>query len=171
MTRGACRDEDPEIFFPIAEQGPALAQVSAAKAVCLRCAVSTACLSFGLQTSQEGIWGGTTPGSTPRLAAPPACRRPGQPVTSGSPRSAGHAGRGVPWGTGEPALMPVKRRPLAVGSGSPAGRVLSFTRVVQCTASRAVASQPSRLDIARAQATTARTWPESSAARHSTDQG
>jgi WhiB family redox-sensing transcriptional regulator len=60
MTRGACRDEDPEIFFPIAEQGPALAQVSAAKAVCLRCAVSTACLSFGLQTSQEGIWGGTT---------------------------------------------------------------------------------------------------------------
>jgi hypothetical protein len=65
MTRGACRDEDPEIFFPIAERGPALAQVSAAKAV--------------------------------------------------------------------------------------------FTRVVQCTASRAVASQPSRLDIARAQATTART--------------
>ena len=34
MTRRACRDEDPEIFFPIAEQGPALAQASAAKAVC-----------------------------------------------------------------------------------------------------------------------------------------
>ena len=60
MTRGTCRDEDPEIFFPIADQGPALAQVSAAKAVCRRYAVSTACLSFGLQTSQEGIWGGTT---------------------------------------------------------------------------------------------------------------
>jgi hypothetical protein len=158
MTRGACRDEDPEIFFPIAEQGPALAQVSAAKAVCLRCAVSTACLSFGLQTSQEGIWGGTAPGSTPRLAAPPACRRPGRPVTSGSPRSAGHAGRGVPGGTGEPALMPVKRKaPSRWAAGSPAGRVLSFTRVVQCTASRAAASQPSRLDIARAQPTTART--------------
>jgi WhiB family transcriptional regulator, redox-sensing transcriptional regulator len=60
MTRGACRDEDPEIFFPIAEQGPALAQVTAAKAVCRRCTVSTACLSFGLETSQDGIWGGTT---------------------------------------------------------------------------------------------------------------
>ena len=60
MTLGACRGEDPEIFFPVAEQGPALAQVSAAKAVCRRFAVSTVCLSFRLQASQEGIWGGTT---------------------------------------------------------------------------------------------------------------
>lgn len=60
MSQGACRQEDPEIFFPIAARGPALAQVSAAKAVCRRCAVNAACLSFGLETSQEGIWGGTT---------------------------------------------------------------------------------------------------------------
>ena len=32
-------------------------------------------------------------------------------------------------------------------------------------------SQPSRFDIACAQLTTARTWPESSAARHRTDHG
>jgi putative transposase len=42
---------------------------------------------------------------------------------------------------------------------------------VQCAAWLAVASQPSRCDIARAQLTTACTWPEVSAARHSTDHG
>jgi WhiB family redox-sensing transcriptional regulator len=61
VSRGACRGEDPELFFPIAAQGPALDQVSAAKAVCRGCAVNAACLSFGLETGQEGIWGGTTP--------------------------------------------------------------------------------------------------------------
>ena len=60
ISQGACRNEDPEIFFPVAAQGPALAQASAAKAVCRRCAVNAACLSFGLETMQEGIWGGTT---------------------------------------------------------------------------------------------------------------
>jgi len=35
----------------------------------------------------------------------------------------------------------------------------------------AALSQPSRFDIACAQLTTARTWPESSAARHRTDHG
>ncbi len=35
----------------------------------------------------------------------------------------------------------------------------------------AVVSQPSRRDIARAQLTTACTWPESSVARHRTDHG
>jgi WhiB family redox-sensing transcriptional regulator len=60
MPRGACRGEDPEMFFPVTAGGPALAQVFAAKAVCLRCAVRAACLSFALATGQAGIWGGTT---------------------------------------------------------------------------------------------------------------
>jgi WhiB family transcriptional regulator, redox-sensing transcriptional regulator len=60
MSRGACQREDPELFFPIAAIGPAVDQVNAAKAVCLRCAVCAACLSYGLETRQEGIWGGTT---------------------------------------------------------------------------------------------------------------
>jgi len=76
ISQGACRDEDPELFFPIAAQGPAAAQASAAKAVCRRCAVNAACLSFGLETSQEGIWGGTTPeerrAMRPRPADPAA---------------------------------------------------------------------------------------------------
>ena len=61
MSRGACQREDPELFFPIAVTGPAVEQISAAKRVCLRCPVRAACLSFGLKTTQEGIWGGTTP--------------------------------------------------------------------------------------------------------------
>jgi WhiB family transcriptional regulator, redox-sensing transcriptional regulator len=60
MPRGACKGEDPELFFPIAATGPALAQVIAAKAVCFQCAVRAACLSFALATGQAGIWGGTT---------------------------------------------------------------------------------------------------------------
>ncbi len=60
MPRGACQGEDPELFFPIATAGPALAQVLAAKAVCFRCAVRAACLSYALATGQAGIWGGTT---------------------------------------------------------------------------------------------------------------
>ena len=60
MPRGACQGQDPELFFPIAATGPALAQVLAAKAVCFRCAVRAACLSYALATGQAGIWGGTT---------------------------------------------------------------------------------------------------------------
>ena len=60
MPRGACQGQDPELFFPIAATGPALVQVFAAKAVCFRCAVRAACLSYALATGQAGIWGGTT---------------------------------------------------------------------------------------------------------------
>ena len=35
----ACRDEDPELFFPIGNTGPALMQIEEAKAVCRRCSV------------------------------------------------------------------------------------------------------------------------------------
>ena len=55
----ACRDEDPELFFPIGTTGPALRQIEEAKAVCRRCLVLDECLSWSLETSQEaGVWGG-----------------------------------------------------------------------------------------------------------------
>lgn len=61
MSRGACRAEDPELFFPIATTGPALAQARMAKAICGRCPVQPDCLSYALVTRQGyGIWGGTT---------------------------------------------------------------------------------------------------------------
>ena len=60
MARGACQREDPELFFPITVSGAGVHQVNEAKEVCQRCSVRAACLSFGLQTKQDGIWGGTT---------------------------------------------------------------------------------------------------------------
>ena len=55
----ACRDEDPELFFPIGNTGPALMQIEEAKAVCRRCPVIDTCLSWALESGQDaGVWGG-----------------------------------------------------------------------------------------------------------------
>lgn len=57
--RAACRDEDPELFFPIGTTGPALRQVDEAKAVCRRCEAIDACLTWALDSDQDaGVWGG-----------------------------------------------------------------------------------------------------------------
>jgi WhiB family redox-sensing transcriptional regulator len=58
--RSACREEDPDLFFPIGNTGPALLQIEEAKAVCRRCPVMERCLQWALESSQEyGVWGGT----------------------------------------------------------------------------------------------------------------
>jgi WhiB family transcriptional regulator, redox-sensing transcriptional regulator len=55
----ACRDEDPELFFPIGNTGPALLQIEEAKSVCRRCPVREECLQFALESGQDaGVWGG-----------------------------------------------------------------------------------------------------------------
>lgn len=57
--RAACLTEDPELFFPIGNSGPALAQVEQAKSVCQRCEVRDVCLKWALETGQDaGVWGG-----------------------------------------------------------------------------------------------------------------
>lgn len=57
--RAACREEDPELFFPIGNTGPALLQIEEAKAVCRRCPVVDACLAWALESGQDaGVWGG-----------------------------------------------------------------------------------------------------------------
>ena len=54
-----CRDEDPELFFPVGNSGPALTQIAQAKMVCHRCPVSSECLVWSLETGQDaGVWGG-----------------------------------------------------------------------------------------------------------------
>jgi hypothetical protein len=59
--RAACRDADPEIFFPVATTGPALArQEAAALAYCARCPVRAQCLAFALDALPYGIAGGMT---------------------------------------------------------------------------------------------------------------
>ena len=55
----ACQDEDPELFFPIGNTGPALLQIDEAKRVCQRCAVMESCLEWALESGQDsGVWGG-----------------------------------------------------------------------------------------------------------------
>ncbi|MFF0386879.1 WhiB family transcriptional regulator [Streptomyces sp. NPDC004286] len=59
QPRAACRDEDPELFFPIGETGPALLQEEEAKAVCRRCPLTESCLEGALEREENaGVWGG-----------------------------------------------------------------------------------------------------------------
>ncbi|MEU6406634.1 WhiB family transcriptional regulator [Streptomyces sp. NPDC046985] len=57
----ACREEDPDLFFPIGSTGPALVQAEQAKTVCAGCSVREQCLEWALSTDQTvGVWGGTS---------------------------------------------------------------------------------------------------------------
>lgn len=60
--RAACRDQDPETWFPIGTTGPALSWIEDAKAICNgRCPVVDQCLQFALdQNMSEGVWGAMT---------------------------------------------------------------------------------------------------------------
>ncbi|HZK06289.1 MAG TPA: WhiB family transcriptional regulator [Actinomycetaceae bacterium] len=56
--RAACLTEDPELFFPIGNTGPALQQIEEAKAVCHSCTVVDTCLKWAIETNQDaGVWG------------------------------------------------------------------------------------------------------------------
>ena len=60
-TAGACREENPELFFhPEGERGPSRRnRESAAKAVCARCPVVTECAVHALAVREPyGVWGG-----------------------------------------------------------------------------------------------------------------
>ena len=55
----ACRDSEPNLFFPIGSTGPAVEQIEAAKVICAACAVQDECLQYALESNQEsGVWGG-----------------------------------------------------------------------------------------------------------------
>ena len=43
-SQAACLTVDPELFFPVGNTGPAIAQIAEAKMVCARCEV----LTYGL---------------------------------------------------------------------------------------------------------------------------
>lgn len=60
-STAACRDEDPELFFPIGNGELGHRQAHAAKAVCRRCSLRSRCLRWALDNaSTEGVWGGHT---------------------------------------------------------------------------------------------------------------
>ena len=57
----ACRQVDPELFFPVDTTGPAIDQIGQAVGICQSCQVREACLSWALRNGIAfGIWGGTT---------------------------------------------------------------------------------------------------------------
>lgn len=57
--RARCADEDPELFFPIGDTGPALLQEEEAKAVCRRCPLMETCLRDALERGENyGVFGG-----------------------------------------------------------------------------------------------------------------
>jgi len=59
QAKAVCRDEDPELFFPVGTTGPAVQQIAEAKAVCQRCPVIAECLAWALKSGQGyGVWGG-----------------------------------------------------------------------------------------------------------------
>jgi WhiB family redox-sensing transcriptional regulator len=59
IHRARCRDEDPELFFPIGSTGPAAMQIERAKEVCMLCEVREDCLEWAMSTGQDaGVWGG-----------------------------------------------------------------------------------------------------------------
>ncbi|MEJ8632435.1 WhiB family transcriptional regulator [Streptomyces sp. MS2.AVA.5] len=54
-----CTTEDPDLFFPIGNTGPALLQIAEAQAVCRRCPETDRCLQWALEQGQDsGVWGG-----------------------------------------------------------------------------------------------------------------
>lgn len=58
-SEAACLNVDPELFFPIGNTGPAVAQVAEAKAVCRECSVESECLQWAIANNQDsGVWGG-----------------------------------------------------------------------------------------------------------------
>jgi WhiB family redox-sensing transcriptional regulator len=73
LDAGACRTEDPELFFPITASGPSARQIDAAKAVCHRCGVQDQCLHYALESHQSyGVWGGTSEEERGHMSLPPA---------------------------------------------------------------------------------------------------
>lgn len=65
QTLAACRDANPELFFPAGEDytaPTAATSLSTARAVCSSCPVARECLTWAVESGEEfGIWSGTTP--------------------------------------------------------------------------------------------------------------
>jgi len=77
----ACRDIDPDLFFPIGTSGPAAGQIAEAKRVCRTCPVRTPCLGWAINHYQDyGIWGGMTEPERQALRAANALGRHRRPA-------------------------------------------------------------------------------------------
>lgn len=78
VQRARCKEEDPELFFPVGTSGPALEQIERARAICMQCEVREECLEWALASGQDaGVWGGT---SEEERKAMRRSRRVGPPI-------------------------------------------------------------------------------------------
>jgi WhiB family redox-sensing transcriptional regulator len=79
----ACREVDPDLFFPVGTSGPSLLQIDEAKQICRTCPVCGPCLRWAVDNSAAGVWGGTTEDERHRR------------TVAASRNSVGSAGRGA----------------------------------------------------------------------------
>ena len=56
-SNAACRDTDPDLFFPVGTTGPAIEQIESAKAVCQQCEAQAACLEFARSLGRVDLVG------------------------------------------------------------------------------------------------------------------
>jgi WhiB family redox-sensing transcriptional regulator len=67
-TQAACRNIEPDLFFPLGRTREALVHIEEAKAVCRGCPVHAECLEFALANNlEDGVWGGTSEDERRRL--------------------------------------------------------------------------------------------------------
>ena len=80
----ACRDADPDLFFPVGTAGPALRQIEAAKQICRACPAQARCLAWALEHGiGSGVWGGTTEDERRAIRRPAKRNRRSARMTAG----------------------------------------------------------------------------------------
>lgn len=77
MTQATCRDYDPELWFPVAEESG-----DVAIGHCRTCPVRVECLEYALDIGAVGIWGGTTTEQRRQIRARRAINPPRPVVTT-----------------------------------------------------------------------------------------
>ena len=61
QIRAACKDEYPELFFPVGKSADSRWQAEQAKTICKTCVVRDDCLKWALEQKEDfGVWGGLT---------------------------------------------------------------------------------------------------------------
>ena len=123
--RAACLTEDPELFFPVGNTGPALMQIQEAKKVCKRCDVREACLQWALDAGQDhGVWGGLSEDER-RALKRRAARSRVRASSRSTPHASSRAGSASPGrrstasSTISASARPSPDRPRAGGSARP----------------------------------------------------
>lgn len=91
--RAVCREEDPELFFPLGNTGPWQLQIEEAKAVCRRCPAMNDCRRWALDTRQDsGVWGGLSENELRAIRRKASRNRPPKPPSSGPAKCGTPAG-------------------------------------------------------------------------------